>query len=152
MPGVRSLASERHVSGGGQPAGGGLRRGQHPGASGFRLSGRAGRLASERFVQAEALVRRTGWPQSAPFSSGYFGAVAERLGLDATAGEALATTAQAAHCRRPSGVWNQVDPEAEAVLMALPASGLRLGVVSNADGRVEEQLQGFGLRSHLRWS
>ena len=36
--------------------------------------------------------------------------------------------------------------------MELQALGLRLGVVSNADGRVEEQLQGFGRSSDLRWS
>lgn len=112
------------------------------------LAAQAG-VTHDRFAQAEALVRRTGWPQGAPFFPGYFGAVAERLGLETAATEALATAAHAEHRRRPSGLWNQVDPEAEAVLTALTASGLRLGVVSNADGRVEEQLRGFGLRAHF---
>lgn len=112
------------------------------------LAGCSG-VAVEAMAHADALVRRHGWPAEAGFFPGYFGAVAATLGLDAQAGRALATAAADEHRRRPGGLWNDVDPEAGAVLTRLAAAGLRLGVVSNADGRVEEQLRGFGLRQHF---
>lgn len=99
--------------------------------------------------RADALTRRHGWPGGGDFFAGYFGATAARLGLIPEDALAFAAAAGAEHRRRASGLWNQVDPEAVATLEALAARGLRLGVVSNADGRVQAQLQGFGLRAYF---
>lgn len=43
------------------------------------------------------------------------------------------------------GLWNKVLPDVLPALEALRAQGLRLGVVSNADGRVAQQLVQTGL-------
>ena len=99
---------------------------------------------------ADALVRRRGWPPSADgdFFAGYFGAIADRLGMPAAAGGALAAAARAAHRARPRGLWDQPDPDVPAVFEVLQGAGLRLGAVSNADGRVAAQLAQAGL---ARW-
>jgi HAD superfamily hydrolase (TIGR01509 family) len=46
-------------------------------------------------------------------------------------------------------LWSKVLPGVPAALRALRAAGLRLVVVSNSDGTVEEALSGMGLREHL---
>ncbi len=106
--------------------------------------------------RADALVRRYGWEPGpgAPvrrtgFFPAYVGAICEWAGLSETAGLQVAAAAEWEHRARPSGLWNRVDPEAAAVLGALAERGVRLGVVSNADGRVEDQLRLFGLREHF---
>jgi REG-2-like HAD superfamily hydrolase len=43
----------------------------------------------------------------------------------------------------------ELDPDVPAVLEALRARGLRLGVVSNWDGTLEERLRAWGLRRHF---
>lgn len=97
-------------------------------------------------ARADAEVRRLGWGRSpGGFFAAYFGAIADRLGLPAGAREGLAARAAAAHRARRQGLWDQVDPDARGVLARLRAKGFHLGVVSNADGRVAEQLAGVGL-------
>ena len=97
-------------------------------------------------ARADAEVRRLGWGHSpGGFFGAYFGAIAARLGLPAEAGATLAARASAEHRARRQGLWDQVDPDALAVLGRLRAAGIRLGVVSNADGRVADQLAGVGL-------
>ncbi len=46
---------------------------------------------------------------------------------------------------REQHLWSAVDQETPAALARLRAAGLRLGVVSNSDGRVEEALRAAGL-------
>ena len=46
-------------------------------------------------------------------------------------------------------LWSHVLPGVPAALGALHAAGLRLAVVSNSDGTVEESLSSLGLRDHL---
>jgi putative hydrolase of the HAD superfamily len=46
-------------------------------------------------------------------------------------------------------LWCSVDTGLVAALERLRAAGLRLGVVSNSDGRVEEALEAAGLRSYF---
>jgi HAD superfamily hydrolase (TIGR01509 family) len=106
-------------------------------------------VTADEVGRADALTRREGWPAAPDWFAGYFGATAARLGLGPEDALAFAAAARAEHRRRPSGLWNQVDPDAVATLHSLAARGLRLGVVSNADGRVEDQLRGFGLRGHF---
>lgn len=106
-------------------------------------------VTADAVGRADALTRREGWAPSGDFFGGYFGATAVRLGLGTAEAAAFAACAAAEHRRRPSGLWNRVDPDAASTLAALRARGMRLGVVSNADGRVEAQLEGFGLRHHF---
>lgn len=112
--------------------------------------------------RADALVRRHGWsaapgasaatprPPRDGFFATYIGALCDRLGLDEAAGQAVAAEVARAHRSRPLGLWDQVDPDAARVLQTLTAAGLRLGVVSNADGRVEGQLLRLGLRPYFQ--
>jgi len=46
---------------------------------------------------------------------------------------------------RRGGVWTRQIPGARAALQAIADRGLRLGIVSNADGTVEEQLRSDGI-------
>jgi HAD superfamily hydrolase (TIGR01509 family) len=100
-------------------------------------------------ARADAEVRRQGWGRHpAGFFHAYFGAIAARLDLPEAARAHLAAAAGTAHRERRQGLWDQVDPDVPAVLERLRAAGWRLGVVSNADGRVADQLAGLGL---ARW-
>ena len=63
-----------------------------------------------------------------------------------TAAQAFAARAEHEHLREPRGIWRVPAPGARAALSALVARGILLGVVSNADGRVERQLA----LAHLR--
>lgn len=116
----------------------------------------APRLTLDGVGRADALVRRYGWEPrpGAPadgtgFFPAYVGAICERAGLSEAAGRQVALATEREHRARQGGLWNRVDPEAAAVLGVLAARGIRLGVVSNADGRVEDQLRLFGLRERL---
>ncbi len=75
----------------------------------------------------------------------YFVDVARRLGLPDAAGVAVLVE----HDRRPEGLWCVPDRDAEPVLRELARRGVRLGVISNADGRVRAQLERAGLVSHF---
>jgi putative hydrolase of the HAD superfamily len=93
--------------------------------------------------RAEAEVRQHGrWHRDG--MAAYFPEIAERLGLPGAAGADVL----AEHARRPEGLWCVPDPDAVAVLAELRARGFRLGVISNADGRVRDQLARAGL---ARW-
>lgn len=46
-------------------------------------------------------------------------------------------------------LWSGIAADTHAALRRLRAAGLRLGVVSNSDGRVEEALEAAGLRSYF---
>lgn len=112
----------------------------------------------DRFGRADAEVRQAGIPREtadptaddrrlpaqARFFRRYMGAVAARLSADAF-GVALAERAYAEHRQRELGLWSRLDPDAPGLLRDLTNAGLRLAVVSNADGRVREQLDRLGL-------
>ncbi len=113
----------------------------------------------ERLVRAEAAARP---PVSAFLASGgssegrdtftvYVGCILTRLGLERAAADALApgivrTLKHEIGTRR---LWSQVLPGVPAALRELRAAGLRLVVVSNSDGTVEEGLGALGLGEHL---
>lgn len=122
------------------------------------------RVTEDAFAVADARVRQEGIPQAhsvgpdrqqdspAPaslqgFFRRYMGAVADGLGSGAF-GRPLGDRACAEHQRRALGLWSIPDPDADSVLRALTESGIRCGAISNADGRVREQL---GLLGFLRW-
>lgn len=48
-------------------------------------------------------------------------------------------------------LWTHVAPGTAAALQALAEEGLRLAVISNADGRVESVLERVGLRGHFEF-
>jgi HAD superfamily hydrolase (TIGR01509 family) len=96
----------------------------------------AGVLAAAAMAAASGaeLIRTT-------HQAGHVAAGLATAGLPAEAGAAVL----AEHDRRPEGLWCVPDRDAEPVLRELARRGLRLGVVSNADGRVRAQLERAGL-------
>jgi putative hydrolase of the HAD superfamily len=81
----------------------------------------------------------------------YVGCILRRLGADAAAAETLAPRIVRAlrHDVGTQRLWSQVLPGVPAALRALRAAGLRLVVVSNSDGTIEDGLSQMGLREHL---
>lgn len=74
----------------------------------------------------------------------YVGAMVRALGHpEESALEGLRAALEAAH--RRDNLWRRVEPGTGAVLDRLRARGFRLGVVSNADGRVRALLGELGL-------
>ncbi len=105
--------------------------------------------------RAAARVGRTGWPtrdgagRAIPFFQGYFGAIAAQVGLGSEQAVSFAAAAREENLTDPRGLWRLCAPGAAATLASLAAKGLLIGVVSNADGRVESQLAAAGLRDNL---
>jgi HAD superfamily hydrolase (TIGR01509 family) len=92
-------------------------------------------------------VERLLWPDPRSGRPSYFATVLHALGIsgDATVGVLAALHAHnAVDC-----LWRVIEPDTHAVLDALRARGLALGVVSNADGRVEADLARRGLGRHF---
>ena len=82
----------------------------------------------------------------------YVHAILVRLGMDAAAADALAPEV-AATLKRDVGtrrLWSQVMPGVPDALRALRQAGLRLVVVSNSDGTVEQGLSDAGCASTRR--
>ena len=108
-------------------------------------------------ARGEAEVRReidrragqTGGPRDrdADRVARYFGAVLESAGVARDAAEAAAIELAEEHAR--ANLWRVAMPGAADVLAALRARGFRVGVVSNADGRVAALLADAGLAPHL---
>ncbi len=75
------------------------------------------------------------------------------LGAEAARPEALATLAPEIAARMKSvgtrRLWSRVLPGVPEALAALRAAGVKLAVVSNSDGTVEQGLERLGLREHL---
>ncbi|HEV2735477.1 MAG TPA: HAD-IA family hydrolase [Longimicrobiaceae bacterium] len=79
----------------------------------------------------------------------YFHEIFRQLGL---ADDAFAPVAQrlwARHAER--NLWGRVRERTAETLAELRRRGLRLGVISNADGRVEGLLETVGLREHFEF-
>lgn len=77
----------------------------------------------------------------------YFGTVMQALDVPDTATQPILDALQVhnqAQC-----LWRVVEPDTADVLAALRARGLTLAVISNADGRVEADLERYGLRPHF---
>ncbi|HKA13377.1 MAG TPA: HAD family hydrolase [Myxococcota bacterium] len=114
-------------------------------------------IDDDALARGEATVRReidrraarTGGPRDrdADRVAGYFHAVLESAGVAPAAAEAAAGELAAEHAR--ANLWRVAMPGAAAALAALRARGFRVGVVSNADGRVAALLEAAGLAPHL---
>lgn len=74
-------------------------------------------------------------------------------GLFREAGVPADRMAQVRECvtrlHRERHLWSGIADDAHEALHRLQAAGLRLGVVSNSDGRVEEALEAAGLRGYF---
>jgi HAD superfamily hydrolase (TIGR01549 family) len=77
----------------------------------------------------------------------YFAEVFRQLGIPEERFAALAQRLWARHAER--NLWCGVREHTAETLEQLRASGLKLGVISNADGRVEALLELLGLRGHF---
>jgi len=106
-----------------------------------------GEAAVRREIDARAA--RTGGPRDrdADRVAGYFHGVLERAGVARDAALAAAEELAVEHAR--ANLWRVAMPGAAAALAALRARGFRVGVVSNADGRVAALLEAAGLAPHL---
>jgi HAD superfamily hydrolase (TIGR01509 family) len=107
-------------------------------------------------ARGEALVRReidrraeSGGPRDrdADRVGFYFHSVLIGAGVDRAIADAVAEDIAAEHAR--ANLWRVAMPGAAAALAALRARGFRVGVVSNADGRVAGLLEATGLAPHL---
>lgn len=80
---------------------------------------------------------------------GYFAALLEGLGIPSEArrdaGRAMLESHEADH------MWTRIDPRTPAALERLRRAGYRLGVVSNADGRMPQVIQTVGLDGHFEF-
>lgn len=74
----------------------------------------------------------------------YFREVFRQLGVDDALFPALARTLFARHAEQ--NLWSRVRERTAETLEELRGRGYRLGVISNADGRVEALLESVGLR------
>ena len=108
-------------------------------------------------ARGEALVRReidrraarTDGPRDrdADRVAMYFGGVLEGAGVARAAAAAAAVELAQEHAR--ANLWRVAMPGAADALAALRSRGFRVGVVSNADGRVAALLEAAGLARHL---
>jgi putative hydrolase of the HAD superfamily len=124
---------------------------------GERISSAAGLPWSpERFAAAEAAATAgvRDWIRLHPKSTDaerfplYFDAILRHLNVEAEAERAAAVRRiDAEHARR--NLWSKANDRAAETLDALHARRYRLGVVSNADGRVRGLLEEAGLASRL---
>jgi putative hydrolase of the HAD superfamily len=98
---------------------------------------------------AEDGVEAHMWPrgEDRPRPPSYFSIVLHHLGIAESQQEPILAALHLQH--QTSSLWRVVEPDTNAVLDALRASGLTLGVISNADGRIEADLERTGLRRHF---
>ncbi len=114
------------------------------------LAGRLGApVSAEDVGRADARVRRqlNEKPEILHDSlAAYFAETGRDIGLPPAAAQAFGAQAEAEHQRDPRGIWRSVVEGAHETVGRLRGRGIRVGVVSNADGRVEAQLRLAGLR------
>lgn len=87
------------------------------------------------------------WRNAPREQPSYFGTVLQTLGVPDTATQPILDALQAHN--EEECLWRVVEPDTAAVLTALRARGLVLAVISNADGRIEADLERYGLRQHF---
>ena len=115
-------------------------------AAQVRLAEYAARAAIDRALapaarsRPEALV----WPDGAHGRPSYFGVALADLGVPAALAEPMIAALRDHH--QATNLWRVVEPDTVAVLTTLRERGYTLGVVSNADGRVADDLERAGLR------
>lgn len=79
----------------------------------------------------------------------YFGAIFRGAGVQDSAMDEAGRLLREIHAG--SHLWTHVAEGTEEALSSLAEAGYRLGVISNADGRVEAVLEDVGLRPHFEF-
>jgi putative hydrolase of the HAD superfamily len=87
------------------------------------------------------------WRDAPSARPSYFGVILQTLGIPDEAVQPIVDALQAQN--RERCLWRVVEPDTADVLSALRDRGVTLAVVSNADGRVEADLERYGLRPHF---
>lgn len=112
------------------------------------LAARGHRVASDDLARAEALARtevdrrvRAGESPGGAWRD-YFRLLLREVAVPVEAREEVIDALAEAHER--VGIWTVAIPGALDAVQALRAGGFRLGVVSNAEGRVERDLESAG--------
>jgi putative hydrolase of the HAD superfamily len=100
----------------------------------------AGKLLMDELARAGGADERTR-------ARVYFAEMFRQAGADDAAFPALAQRMFARHAER--NLWGNVRERTADTLEELRRRGYRLGVISNADGRVEALLESVGLRPHF---
>lgn len=109
----------------------------------FRDAERAARLRLVRSLAGTAPL-----PEPAAWK-GYFGALLTGLGIPREAAREAGRAMLAAH--EADHMWTRIDPRTPEALDRLRRAGYRLGVVSNADGRMPEVIDTVGLRGYFEF-
>jgi putative hydrolase of the HAD superfamily len=100
-------------------------------------------LAKKRLDTPQIIRRSTDESRAAT----YFGLVVEEAGFCDAVPAAAWQALKAEHARK--NLWRTVLPGVPAALDALRAAGLRLAVVSNANGTVQQLFDELGLSAHV---
>ncbi len=79
----------------------------------------------------------------------YFVTLFRRSGVPGHRLEAVGSAVVEVH--RREHLWTWVEPGTDRAMAQLREAGYRLGVISNADGRIEALLQSRGLRDHFEF-
>lgn len=117
-------------------------------AHGYPVAARDVAVAEYRGKAAvDALFRARRAGTDATRAPSYLDVILAALGVPEAARPALAADLQAENAR--ASLWRVMHDDTPEVLAALRARGLRLAVVSNADGRVPAMLAATGIAEHF---
>jgi putative hydrolase of the HAD superfamily len=97
---------------------------------------------ARRFLDDAGRIRET---TDAARAALYFEITLRNVGIAVEPERFAAAWADLARVHARSNLWSRVDPEVPAVLAGLRAAGLRLAVVSNANGTVATHFEELGL-------
>ncbi len=123
------------------------RRGWAAGPEDFYAAERAGKQALDEWLWPQ--IRRGEVPRTIDqhYWREYFSALASRLTVPDADREALVDCV--ANRFREITFWSHIFPETPPFLESLRAQGFCLGVISNSNGTVEQQLDRLGLAHHF---
>ena len=113
----------------------------------LRVAEYVAKAAVDRALTANGALDVGLWRDNAARRPSYFATVLEAVGVPAASAACIVDVLQ--EHNRARCLWRVMEPDTPAVLDALRARGLALGVVSNADGRVEADLVRAGLRGRF---
>jgi len=116
----------------------------------IRIAEYSAKAAIDRHVAPQIVasgVEGLLWPAEHRVQPSYFAIALQTLGVPSAATPPI-IDALYAH-NRERCLWRVVEPDTPDVLNKLRRRGLTLAVISNADGRVEGDLEACGLRAHF---
>jgi putative hydrolase of the HAD superfamily len=87
------------------------------------------------------------WPDRQKPRPSYFQTILHHLDVPAAAARSILEELEAHN--RESCLWRVIEPDTPEVLASLQQRDFTLGVISNADGRVEADLEHRGIRRHF---